>query len=47
MQGMWGRHGKTQEKPGVRSDVAIKVFGDDMTVMAQSADNIAKVLETI
>ena len=32
---------------GVRSDVAIKVFGDDMSVMAQSADNIAKVLETI
>ncbi len=32
---------------GVRSDVAIKVFGDDMDVMNRSADQIAKVLEKI
>ncbi|ATQ77148.1 CusA/CzcA family heavy metal efflux RND transporter [Massilia violaceinigra] len=32
---------------GVRSDVAIKVFGDDSEVMGRSADQIAAVLETI
>jgi cobalt-zinc-cadmium resistance protein CzcA len=32
---------------GVRSDVAVKVFGDDMTVMNNSAQEIAEVLEKI
>ncbi|NHZ93044.1 CusA/CzcA family heavy metal efflux RND transporter [Massilia sp. CCM 8733] len=32
---------------GVRSDVAIKVFGDDSAVMGRSAGQIAAVLETI
>ncbi|MES2036895.1 MAG: CusA/CzcA family heavy metal efflux RND transporter [Pseudomonadota bacterium] len=32
---------------GVRSDVAIKVFGDDMDIMNRTADQIAKVLEKI
>ena len=32
---------------GVRSDVAIKVFGDDSAVMGRSAEQIAAVLETI
>lgn len=32
---------------GVRSDVAVKVFGDDMAVMERSAEEIAKVLEKI
>jgi cobalt-zinc-cadmium resistance protein CzcA len=32
---------------GVRSDVAIKVFGDDSAVMGRSAAQIAAVLETI
>ncbi|WP_020168073.1 MULTISPECIES: efflux RND transporter permease subunit [Methylotenera] len=32
---------------GVRSDVAVKVFGDDMAVMHESAEEIAKVLATI
>ncbi|MBI3730427.1 MAG: CusA/CzcA family heavy metal efflux RND transporter [Burkholderiales bacterium] len=32
---------------GVRSDVAIKVFGDDMDIMNHTADQIAKVLEKI
>ena len=32
---------------GVRSDVAVKVFGDDMAVMNRSAEEIAKVLEKI
>ena len=32
---------------GVRSDVAVKVFGDDMAVMSQTADAIAKVLQGI
>ncbi len=32
---------------GVRSDVAIKVFGDDMTVMNETAGQIAAVLEKI
>ena len=31
---------------GVRSDVAVKVFGDDLEVMAETAEKIAKVLET-
>ena len=30
---------------GVRSDVAVKVFGDDLELMAETADQIAKVLE--
>ena len=30
---------------GVRSDVAVKVFGDDLEVMAETAEKIAKVLE--
>ncbi|MEO6280621.1 CusA/CzcA family heavy metal efflux RND transporter [Roseateles sp.] len=32
---------------GVRSDVAVKVFGDDMAVMERSADQIADVLRTV
>lgn len=32
---------------GVRSDVAVKVFGDDMAVMLEKSEEIAKVLETI
>jgi len=32
---------------GVRSDVAVKVFGDDMQVMHASAEKIAKVLSSI
>lgn len=32
---------------GVRSDVAVKVFGDDMDVMLEKSEEIAKVLETI
>jgi heavy metal efflux system protein len=32
---------------GVRSDVAVKVFGDDMAVMEPTAEAIAKVLEGI
>lgn len=32
---------------GVRSDVAVKVFGDDMTVMRETAEEIAEVLEKV
>ena len=32
---------------GVRSDVAVKVFGDDMKVMNPTAEQIAKVLESV
>ena len=32
---------------GVRSDVAVKVFGDDMAVMTATAEQIAKVLESV
>ncbi len=32
---------------GVRSDVAVKVFGDDMDVMTQTAEDIAQVLSSI
>ena len=32
---------------GVRSDVAVKVFGDDMAVMNESAERIAAVLEGV
>jgi len=32
---------------GVRSDVAVKVFGDDMATMEEAAEGIAKVLESI
>ncbi len=32
---------------GVRSDVAVKVFGDDMAVMNPTAEQIAKVLESV
>ncbi len=32
---------------GVRSDVAVKVFGDDMNVMNPTAEQIAKVLESV
>ena len=32
---------------GVRSDVAVKVFGDDMDVMNPTAEQIAKVLESV
>ncbi|MEY3798798.1 MAG: hypothetical protein RLZZ406_99 [Pseudomonadota bacterium] len=32
---------------GVRSDVAVKVFGDDMQVMNDSAEDISKVLSSI
>ncbi|MCK9987311.1 MAG: heavy metal efflux system protein [Azoarcus sp.] len=32
---------------GVRSDVAVKVFGDDMEVMAETGERIAEVLEGI
>ncbi|HKQ47528.1 MAG TPA: CusA/CzcA family heavy metal efflux RND transporter [Phycisphaerae bacterium] len=32
---------------GVRSDVAVKVFGDDMDVMVEAGERIAKVIEAI
>ena len=32
---------------GVRSDVAVKVFGDDMAVLNDTADEIAAVMKTI
>jgi cobalt-zinc-cadmium resistance protein CzcA len=32
---------------GVRSDIGVKIFGDDMEVLRQSADAIAKVLGTV
>ncbi|MEO8350271.1 MAG: CusA/CzcA family heavy metal efflux RND transporter [Chthoniobacteraceae bacterium] len=32
---------------GVRADVAVKVFGDDLEVMAQTAEEIEQVLETV
>ena len=32
---------------GVRSDVAVKVFGDDLEVLVETADQIAEVLETV
>lgn len=32
---------------GVRSDVAVKVFGDDMTVMHATAESIAQVLSSV
>lgn len=32
---------------GVRSDVAVKVFGDDMAVMDETAEAISKVLESV
>jgi cobalt-zinc-cadmium resistance protein CzcA len=32
---------------GVRSDVAVKVFGDDMTTMTETAESIAEVLQNI
>jgi len=32
---------------GVRSDVAVKVFGDDLEVLVETADRIAEVLETV
>ena len=32
---------------GVRSDVAVKVFGDDMSLMNPTAEQIAKVLESV
>jgi heavy metal efflux system protein len=32
---------------GVRSDVAVKVFGDDMAVLLETGEAISKVLETI
>ena len=32
---------------GVRADVAVKVFGDDLAVMAETAEQIEKVLETV
>ncbi|MEW6776560.1 MAG: CusA/CzcA family heavy metal efflux RND transporter [Bdellovibrionota bacterium] len=32
---------------GVRSDVAVKVFGDDMDVMLETAERISKVLESV
>ncbi|WP_163360617.1 efflux RND transporter permease subunit, partial [Klebsiella aerogenes] len=32
---------------GVRSDVAVKVFGDDMATMEGSADQIADVLRSV
>ena len=32
---------------GVRRDVAVKVFGDDMNVMNPTAEQIAKVLESV
>ena len=32
---------------GVRSDVAVKVFGDDMAIMARTADQIADVLRAV
>lgn len=32
---------------GVRSDVAVKIFGDDMSVMVDAGERIAKIMETI
>ena len=32
---------------GVRSDVAVKVFGDDMEVLNENAEAISKVLESV
>ncbi|MCA0177156.1 MAG: CusA/CzcA family heavy metal efflux RND transporter [Proteobacteria bacterium] len=32
---------------GVRSDVAVKIFGDDMAVMEETAEQISKVLEAV
>ena len=32
---------------GVRSDVGVKIFGDDMEVLRRSADEVAKVLRTV
>ena len=32
---------------GVRSDVGVKIFGDDMEVLRRSADEVAKVLGTV
>ena len=32
---------------GVRSDVGVKIFGDDMAVLRRSADEVAKVLRTV
>lgn len=32
---------------GVRSDVAVKVFGDDMDVMLKKSEEIARILETV
>ncbi len=32
---------------GVRSDVGVKIFGDDMGVLRRSADEVAKVLRTV
>ncbi|MGG2007831.1 hypothetical protein ABFY67_01725 [Pseudomonas aeruginosa] len=32
---------------GVRSDVAVKVFGDDMQVLNDTAEKISKVLQGI
>ncbi|MDP3173321.1 MAG: CusA/CzcA family heavy metal efflux RND transporter, partial [Phenylobacterium sp.] len=32
---------------GVREDVAVKLYGDDLDVLAQKADEMAKIIETI
>jgi cobalt-zinc-cadmium resistance protein CzcA len=32
---------------GVRSDVAVKVFGDDLDVLVETTDRIAEILETV
>ena len=32
---------------GVRADVAVKVFGDDLTVLAETSEKIAEVLESV
>jgi cobalt-zinc-cadmium resistance protein CzcA len=40
---------RTQEmmQAGIRSDVAVKIFGDDIAVLRQKADEIAQVLESV
>ena len=32
---------------GVRSDVAVKVFGDDMDILNKTADDIAAILQDV
>jgi cobalt-zinc-cadmium resistance protein CzcA len=40
---------RTQEmmEAGVRSDVAVKIYGDDLTVLKEKADKVAAVVQTV